>query len=310
MRALNVRKRTDTRKTSDYHRSFESTLAHRPSSIIWQWQVANEPPETFGSLGVFLSLDDRLPGCAAWARTCYIKPAANHDGEDLLVPQTRTQDQLQQLPIPGGWKWETVALEQNSWRLLLPADPDAFILEAPAQEEWPDPYWAQLWPAAKTIAKLVLAQEWPTTTRILELGCGNGFVGLAAASRGWHVTFSDYVSFAVELSLANARGNGFANVAGEVTDWRKPTADHAFERIIACECLYDPELHVPLLQTMNARLKSGGFVWLCDPGRGELAGQFARIAAELGWRVLLFDEQLRPQEKFVWQEFRLIQLQR
>ncbi len=224
--------------------------------------------------------------------------------------ESRTQEEISRLPIPGGWKWESIALEGHAWRLLLPADPDAFILETPAQKEWPDPYWAQLWPAAKTIATLVLAQDWPAHTKILELGCGNGFVGLAAAARGWQVTFSDYVPFAVELSLANARGNNCLNVTGEVTDWRNPTADNAFERIIACECLYDPELHVPLLQTMHARLRPGGVVWLCDPGRGELASQFAGIARDQGWRVSLFDQRLQPQEKFVWQEFRLIQLQR
>jgi predicted nicotinamide N-methyase len=223
--------------------------------------------------------------------------------------ESRNQEEIAQLPIPGGWKWETVTLSAHTWRLLLPADPDAFILEGPAQEEWPDPYWAQLWPAAKTIAALVLAQHWPAETNILELGCGNGFVGLAAAARGWRVTFSDYVPFAVELSLANARGNRCLNISGEVADWRDPPSDHAFERIIACECLYDPELHVPLLQTMRARLKPGGLVWLCDPGRGELAPQFARIAREQGWRVSLFDQHLLPQENFVWQQFRLIQLE-
>jgi len=222
---------------------------------------------------------------------------------------SRTQDQIAELPIPGGWKWETIALGEHSWRLLLPADPDAFLTEQPAHDEWPDPYWAQLWPAAKTMALLLLAQEWSVKTSVLELGCGSGLVGLAAAALGWRVTFSDYVPFAVELALANARGNGYENVAGEVTDWRQPVADQPFERILACECLYDPELHQPLHNTLRTRLQPGGFVWLCDPGRGEMAEQFVRRVREQAWQVSLFDEQLEPKENLVRGEFRLIQLE-
>ena len=224
--------------------------------------------------------------------------------------EARRQEELANLPIPGGWKWETVSLHEHTWRLLLPADPDAFILKTEVHEEWPDPYWAQLWPAAKTMAALVLAQDWPAGSQILELGCGNGFVGLAAAARGWHVTFSDYDPFAVELALANARGNGYDKLAGEVIDWRNPPADHRFEQIIACECLYDPELHAPLLNTLLARLKPGGSAWLCDPGRGDMAENFVRAARERDWRVRLFDQTNRPQEKLVRAEFRLIQMVR
>lgn len=223
--------------------------------------------------------------------------------------QSRTQQQLAELPIPGGWKWETVDVEYETWRLLLPADPDAFILDSSAQNEWPDPYWAQLWPAARTMAGLVLEENWPQATKVLELGCGNGFVGLAAAACNWQVTFSDYVPFAVELALANARGNGHENVTGEVCDWRQPVSDHAFDKIIACECLYDPEHHQPLLNTLRSRLAPGGIVWLCDPGRGEWARQFVNLAREQNWRVSLFDEQLQPKNDLPRATFRLIQLQ-
>ena len=223
--------------------------------------------------------------------------------------QSRTQQQIAELQIPGGWKWETIALSDYTWRLLLPADADAFLQDGPAMEEWPDPFWAELWPAAKTMAAILLAQNWSAETNVLELGCGNGFVGLAAAARGWQVTFSDYVPFAVELSLANASGNGYHNVAGEVTDWWRPAADHAFERVIACECLYDPELHYPLLKTLRARLRPGGQAWLCDPGRGGMAEQFLRLAREQGWRGTQFDERLQPQDDLPRGEFRLLQLQ-
>jgi predicted nicotinamide N-methyase len=224
--------------------------------------------------------------------------------------ESRNQEQIAQLPIPGGWKSETVQVGPHSWRLLLPADPDAFILQATSEDEWPDPYWARLWPAARTLAELLLAQDWPAETNILELGCGNGFVGLAAATRGWRVTFSDYVPLAVELSLANARGNHCLKVAGEVIDWRDPTGEQSFERILACDCVYDPELHQPLLQTIRARLKPGGLVWLGDPGRVGMAESFVRWAREQEWQVALYDESHALQNEFARGEFRLIKMWR
>jgi hypothetical protein len=48
---------------------------------------------------------------------------------------------------------------------------------------------------------------------------------------------------------------------------------------------------------------------MCDPGRGELAGQFVRIAREQNWRVSLFDDQLQPKSDLPRATFRLIQLQ-
>lgn len=236
--------------------------------------------------------------------------AALNESKTICRMESRNQEEIAQLPIPGGWKWETVQVGPHSWRLLLPADPDAFILQATAEDEWPDPYWARLWPAARMLAELVIAQDWPTTANILELGCGNGFVGLAAAARGWRVTFSDYVPLAVELSLANARGNHCTNVTGEVIDWRDPHSDHTFERILACDCLYDPELHQPLLNTVQARLKPGGQVWLGDPGRVGMAENFVRTAREQEWQLALYDASQALQKEFARGEFRLIKMWR
>jgi predicted nicotinamide N-methyase len=234
--------------------------------------------------------------------------AARKEWKTICGMQNRTQEQLAAVPIPGGWKWETIELRQFSWRLLLPADPDAFILQSQPNDEWPDPYWAQLWPAAKIMAAIVVTETWPPESQVLELGCGNGFVGLAAAARGSQVTFSDYVSLGVELALANARGNQLANVAGEVLDWKKPITDPRFDQILACDCLYDPELHLPLLNTLRARLAPGGQVWLGDPGRVGMAENFVRTAREHGWQVALFDQSHVLQSKFVRGEFRLMKL--
>jgi predicted nicotinamide N-methyase len=221
----------------------------------------------------------------------------------------RTQIELFQLPIPGGWKWESVSLQKHSWRLLLPADPDAFILQTEG-EDWPDPYWAQVWPAAKAMAELVLTPHWPVGKRVLELGCGNGFVGLAALARGCHVTFSDYVPFAVELAVANALCNGLEKVSGIVLDWRNPARDLRFDTLVAADVFYDPELHLPLLSSIDQLLQPEGTVWLGDPGRSTLATSFVRQARAEGWQVALFDRTHQACAEFVNGEFRLLEMTR
>jgi len=207
----------------------------------------------------------------------------------------RSWDELRAMPIPGGWKWETVELAhgdncRRAWRLLLPADQDAFLKESSPSETWPDPFWTQIWPAAKTLAQQVLAHDWPARTDVLELGCGSGLVGLAAAANGCCVTVSDYVPLAVELAVANIRGNGCTQVTGEVLDWRSPPVAHKHDVILAADVLYDPALHEPLLGVLNARLAAKGFCWLADPGRLNSATTFTRLARAQGWRIALADE--------------------
>lgn len=221
----------------------------------------------------------------------------------------RTPHELAAIPIPGGWTWQTIELEGQRWRLLLPADGEAFLAEEATAERWPDPFWTEIWPAAQSLAAMVLNHDWLANTSVLELGCGNGFVGLAALARGCRVTFSDYVPLAVELAVANARGNGYVQARGEVLDWRHPTADTQYDTILAADVLYDPDLHEPLLNTLQARLASGGVAWLADPGRGECAEMFVQIAKQ-NWEIKLFDVQNVPRETLARGEFRLFQLRR
>jgi predicted nicotinamide N-methyase len=126
---------------------------------------------------------------------------------------------LADLDVPGGWSERTVVVGPHSFRLLLPTEPDAFLeqLEDPAttaQPHFADPYWAKLWPAAINLAAGVVRRPFPPGTRVLEIGCGSGLVGLAALASGCDVTFSDYVPKAVELALENAARNGYPQGRG------------------------------------------------------------------------------------------------
>src|SRR5262249_49754935 len=50
------------------------------------------------------------------------------------------------------------------------------------------PYWADLWPAARMLAKYIVRQSWAPGLRALEVGCGLGLPGIAGLAMGLRVT--------------------------------------------------------------------------------------------------------------------------
>lgn len=198
-------------------------------------------------------------------------------------------------PVPGGWAETTVGVAHRRgkrvFRLLTPADPDAVLEEHAAAEVPGDPYWATVWPVARTLAARLLGDPFPRGTRVLELGCGSGLAGLAAASAGSAVTATDVDPRAVALAAANGALNGLPLTA-EILDWFAPpvlTAEERFDRVIGADLLYQPDLHAPLLATLAAVLAADGEAVLADPGR-TAAAAFLHAAADAGWRVRLEDD--------------------
>lgn len=201
-------------------------------------------------------------------------------------------------PIPGGWSDREVVVGPHRFRLFTPTDPDELLqhLESPEAATSPhlaDPYWAKLWPAAPLLAEAIVRNPPPPSTRVLELGCGSGLVGIAALACGLDVTFSDYVPLAVDLAFENARRNGFDSAHGLVLDWRSPTGEPRFAFIVAADVTYDRTNIDFLLNALDRRLMPGGIAWFGDAGRGP-AAEFRDRAVARGWQVSLFDEYDKP----------------
>src|SRR5207249_2235975 len=91
---------------------------------------------------------------------------------------------------------ETVLVEGRHFTIARPADSDRLV-EHPAvraafaADEYL-PFWTDLWPAARMLAKAIMRQSWPPGLEALEIGCGLGLPGIAALAQRMHVTFSDY----------------------------------------------------------------------------------------------------------------------
>lgn len=166
-----------------------------------------------------------------------------------------------------------VARPRDSAALL---DEDAFD----ARDEYL-PYWAELWPSAIALARAV-ARRNLQGRRVLELGCGLGLPGLAAALGGARATLSDWAPEAVVAARDNAARNG-VEVEALVCDWRAAGALVArapWDLVLLADVLYEERNVAPLLELLP---RLGPEVLLADPARST-AVPFLQAAAE-GWKV-------------------------
>src|SRR5437763_16052858 len=103
---------------------------------------------------------------------------------------------------------DVVAVAGRDVVLLRPREAEALLDEDAfaAREEFL-PYWADLWPSARLLAR-TLASRALRGARVLELGCGLGLPSLAAALAGGRVLATDWAPDAVEAVQRNAAHNG------------------------------------------------------------------------------------------------------
>jgi predicted nicotinamide N-methyase len=164
-----------------------------------------------------------------------------------------------------------------------------FLLERPAgvDELWEHPavraayaadeyipYWSELWPAARMLAKAIAKEDWTAleTTfgkplKALELGCGLGLSGITALARGLHVTFSDIDETAAMLAGRNAQLNGFDSFRTMAIDIRSVPPGMAYPVILVADVLYEPRLIEPMVRFIKAVLKPEGLCLVADADR-------------------------------------------
>src|SRR4051812_46398627 len=168
---------------------------------------------------------------------------------------------------------EQVFIEEQTFRLTKPTDSDRLldhpaVRSAFAADEYM-PYWADLWPAARMLAKVLVREQFaigegPGRLHALEVGCGLGLPGLVALSLGMRVTFSDYDATAVHFAAANARRHGYPDFDLLHMDRRFPPADRKFKLILAADLIYEMRNIDPLVGLIEAMLHPDGECLLTD----------------------------------------------
>ena len=162
--------------------------------------------------------------------------------------------------------------EPISFGIWALADPDALVEPVgPGGSVTGDdmPYFGLVWPAAESLVAKILTGPRLDGLRVLDLGCGLGACGFAAARLGAHVTFLDHEPRALEVVKASAREPAWqsAPLSLVVGDWRTPPHLDPFDLVLGADLLYDRDGATPLAAFLAGHLRPGAEAWLADPGR-------------------------------------------
>jgi predicted nicotinamide N-methyase len=146
------------------------------------------------------------------------------------------------------------------------------------------PFWAELWPSSVPLAEWMLGGNVTEGMRVLELGCGVGLAGIAAAAAGARVTLTDYE----EDALLFARYNVMTNVAlvhsapprFRQLDWRNPCGPEQWDTVCGADIIYDRAVFEPLLALLSRATAPRGVIVLTDPHRSPGDEFLTRAVAE------------------------------
>jgi predicted nicotinamide N-methyase len=175
-------------------------------------------------------------------------------------------------------RFDVVTQEVNfspyRWSILSVRDTN-LLLEKISPEQFERdgrlPYWADLWASSPVLAAHLRQSTGLSGMSLLELGCGLGLAGIAAAQSGASVIMTDYEEDALMFARYNAALNLAPKVLTRVTfrnlDWRAAEMNGKFDMIIGADIVYERGNFEPLLSLVARLLAPGGTLLLTDPGR-------------------------------------------
>jgi predicted nicotinamide N-methyase len=138
---------------------------------------------------------------------------------------------------------DAVAVGGLSVRLLRPSEPEElFAVAAAARGD--APYWAELWPCARSLASHVASLDL-TGLRVLELGCGLALPALVAALRGADVVASDVSADALQRVAESGRrtlGHPLETLRADLHDPASLLERGPFDLVLGADLLYDRTL--------------------------------------------------------------------
>jgi predicted nicotinamide N-methyase len=166
---------------------------------------------------------------------------------------------------------EPVIVEGQTFQIERPDESDRLwedpaVRAAFAADEYL-PYWSDLWPASRMLAKTILREPWQPGLEALEIGCGLGLPGVVALSRGLRVIFSDYDATALHFAAQNARLNAFDQFRLLQLDWRAPPEDLQVPVVLASDLIYELRNVSPLVALIKKILLPHGLCLLTDQDR-------------------------------------------
>lgn len=182
----------------------------------------------------------------------------------------------------------TVALgnvAEYPWTSVI--QPDQVLEESVSRKDLSvaeaDPFWASLWRAYRGLVQHLGTMSL-SGKRLLEVGCGQGAMGIAAAMQGAEVTLSDSVGNALLVARLHAWPVRHRVRVRRLRWGVDRLAGEKFDIIAGSDVLYEPDAWGDLLETATAHLAEQGVVLFSEPPRytGE---RFAAWMEQRGWSV-------------------------
>ncbi len=184
------------------------------------------------------------------------------------------------------WHWAPLRVADVPWKIATASDPDGMLIAACKRQDAGeqgviDPFWATVWRAAAGLDQFLASYDL-TGMRVLELGCGTGRAGLAAARRGAQVTLTDGVSdplLLVRLTVWDLPQRCSVRRLRFGIDVL-PGEPHPL--ILGSDVTYLRHLWPQLDQCLKQHLAVDGEVLLSDPRR-IIADEFRDWIQQRGW---------------------------
>jgi SAM-dependent methyltransferase len=117
----------------------------------------------------------------------------------------------------------------------------------------------------------------PPPARVIEFGCGTGWLGQLIALRGYAVTGIDISPEAIELAKASAAARG-VHVDYRVADYEEPNLPSENDVAIFHDALHHAESETAALRAAYAALRAGGMAICLEPGEGHSRSESSRRA--------------------------------
>jgi SAM-dependent methyltransferase len=123
----------------------------------------------------------------------------------------------------------------------------------------------------------------PPPGRIVEFGCGAGWLSLLLAERGYEVTGVDISPDAIALAEQLAVERGIVRASFRVGDYETVRIESPADYVIFHDALHHAEVEQDALRAAYAALKPGGLLICIEPGEGHSTSESSRRAvAEFG----------------------------
>ena len=165
----------------------------------------------------------------------------------------------------------------------------------------PPPYWAFAWAGGQALARYLLDNRTLVSGQVvLDLGCGSGLSGLAAAKVGAaRVTAADIDGFALAAVALNATAND-VEIAATAVDVLAAAPDPEWRVILVGDLFYERAL-ATLVETFIDRAQANGaLVLIGDPQRSYFPKQRFTAVAEYSVPVTRELEDSEIKRTSVW----------